>query len=130
APAALLPTLVAQTHALRLLARQAGPADRARGLLLASRFAEYTGWISQESGDDGAALWWTDLAVDLAEAAGDRELGAYANVRRALVALYRHDSIATVALARQAGAARCGPPDPRARRAAGGAGPRHRRRLR
>jgi transcriptional regulator with XRE-family HTH domain len=109
APAALLPTLVAQTHALRLLARQAGPADRARGLLLASRFAEYTGWISQESGDDGAALWWTDLAVDLAEAAGDRELGAYANVRRALVALYRHDSIATVALARQAGAARCGP---------------------
>jgi transcriptional regulator with XRE-family HTH domain len=109
APAALLPILVAQTHALRLLAQRGAGTERVNGLLLASRFAEYTGWISQESGDDRAALWWTDQAVEMAEAAGDRELGAYANVRRALVALYRHDPIATVALARQAGSAHCGP---------------------
>jgi transcriptional regulator with XRE-family HTH domain len=102
APATLIPMLVAQTHALRVLALGAQPGTRAALLLLAARFAEYTGWMAQESGNDEWALWWTDRAVELAQAGGDDELAAYALVRRALVAMYRHDATGTVELARHA----------------------------
>ncbi len=33
--------------------------------LLRARYAEYAGWMWQESGNDGAALWWTDKAVEM-----------------------------------------------------------------
>ena len=103
-PAVLLPTLIVQVHTIRALAA-AGPA-RPGLLVLAARFAEYTGWMFQESGDERAAAWWTDQAVQYATAAGDLELAAYALVRRANAALYRDDAVATIALARQAQADR------------------------
>lgn len=109
APAALIPVLVAQTHALRLLARSSTLPAPATALVLAGRFAEFTGWMAQEAGDDEGALWWTARAVELAAAGGDRELRAYASVRRGLVALYRHDARETIATARRALAARCSP---------------------
>lgn len=56
----------------------------------------------QESGNERAALWWTQRAVDLASAGGDRHLAGYALVRRALVTLYHDDAKETIALARQA----------------------------
>lgn len=104
-PMVTMPMLVAQTHALRALGRYAGPDARDRLLVLAGRFAEYTGWMAQEAGDDAAALWWTERAVELATAGGDEELAVYALVRQALVALYRHDAMRTIALAQQAQAA-------------------------
>jgi hypothetical protein len=107
-PAALLPTLIAQTQTLRGLAAAARNPARPVLLGLAARYAEYTGWIAQEMGDDHAALWWTDEAVRMAEAAGQPEMGAYALVRRALVGMYRGDAAETIDLARMAEA------DPRA----------------
>lgn len=98
----LMPTLVAQTHTLRRLANGAGAAERDAAFRLAARFAEYTGWLAQEGGDEQRALWWTDRAVKLAETGGDQQLAAYAFVRRGLVALYRCDADETVALARAA----------------------------
>ena len=56
----------------------------------------------QETGDERAALWWTQRAVDLAAAGGDQALAGYALVRRALVTLYREDAEQTIALARRA----------------------------
>ena len=76
--------------------------ERAILLGLAARYAEYTGWMAQEIGDDHAALWWTDEAVRMADAAGQPEMGAYALVRRALVGMYRGDAAETVDLARMA----------------------------
>ncbi|MEV8629300.1 helix-turn-helix transcriptional regulator [Streptomyces sp. NPDC051079] len=107
APAAfVLPSLAAQARALPSLARASG-GRTARGLyVLASRYAEFTGWMAQESGDDGAALTWTDAAVRLAEAAGDRDLAAYALVRRGLIAFYSGDAKATVELVQGAQAGR------------------------
>jgi tetratricopeptide (TPR) repeat protein len=84
------------------MARRLRGAQRDGAMVLAARFAEYTGWITQELGDDHRAIWWTNLAVDLAEAGGDPEMAAYALVRQALVALYRHDAATTVRLARAA----------------------------
>jgi transcriptional regulator with XRE-family HTH domain len=109
APASLLPILITQTHTLRLLASTSTVPVRTNALLLASRFAEYTGWIAQEAGDDHGALWWTDRAVELATAGGDHELSAYALVRRGLVAMYRNDARETIAVATRAQTARCSP---------------------
>jgi transcriptional regulator with XRE-family HTH domain len=99
APRTLIPALAAHTHALRSMAGHARPADRDAALLLAGRYAEYAGWMAQEAGDDVNAMWWTDRAVELADAGGDEEMAAYAMVRRGLIALYRHDATTTVALA-------------------------------
>nr|MDT0657923.1 helix-turn-helix transcriptional regulator [Micromonospora sp. DSM 115978] len=101
-PSDLVPVLISLTNSLRVMALRARPAAGDQMLVLASRFAEYTGWLAQEKGDEAAALWWTDLAVELATAGGDTEMASYAYVRRALVALYRHDAVETVALAQRA----------------------------
>jgi tetratricopeptide (TPR) repeat protein/DNA-binding XRE family transcriptional regulator len=101
-PGALLPTLVAQTQTLNALAASARNPARSILLGLAARYAEYTGWIAEEVGDDHAALWWTEEAVRMADAAGQPEMGAYALVRRALVGMYRGDAAETIDLARMA----------------------------
>ncbi|MDX3279338.1 helix-turn-helix domain-containing protein [Streptomyces scabiei] len=101
-PGFLLPGLIAQTHTLRELSAHVDSRTRQELLALGSRYAEYVGWLVQETGDEQAALWWTQRAVDLAAAGGDRALAGYALVRRALVTLYQDDAQQTVALARQA----------------------------
>lgn len=101
-PGFLLPGLIAQTHTLREISAHADPRIRPKLLALGSRYAEYVGWLVQETGDEQAALWWTQRAVDLAAAGGDRDLAGYALVRRALVTLYHEDAKETIALARQA----------------------------
>lgn len=53
--------------------------------LLAARYAEFTGWLLQDSGDDVLALRHTDRAVELAEAFGDRSLTAYNLMRKSSV---------------------------------------------
>ncbi|MFF5147486.1 helix-turn-helix domain-containing protein [Streptomyces sp. NPDC013157] len=102
-PAVVTQILVTAMNALRGLAHGASrEADRAAALRLAARYAEYTGWMTQEAGDERASLWWTDRAVALADAGGDTEFAAYTLVRRADVALYRMDGRATVEYARTA----------------------------
>ncbi|MYV72150.1 helix-turn-helix domain-containing protein [Streptomyces sp. SID2131] len=102
APKVLLPLLETQTRMIAGLASDARSASRAPALLLASRFAEFTGWMAQEAGDDDAALGWTGEAAELARAGGDPYLSSYALVRRALVTMYGGDAAGTVALARRA----------------------------
>ncbi|GAA2155304.1 hypothetical protein GCM10009727_63090 [Actinomadura napierensis] len=105
APGLVLPVLIAQTHTLRELASHAGPRTRPDLLRLASRYAEYVGWLVQETGNDESALWWTRYAA----AGGDQELTAYGLVRHALVTLYRDDARSTIDLARRAQAGRVSP---------------------
>ncbi|MEV7168794.1 helix-turn-helix transcriptional regulator [Streptomyces sp. NPDC093224] len=102
APGVLLPLLQTQTRVVVSLASDAPSASRAAALLLASRFAEFTGWMAQEAGDSNTALGWTGEAVQLAHAGGDPHLSSYALVRRALVTLYDGDAAATITLARRA----------------------------
>ncbi|WP_381563092.1 helix-turn-helix domain-containing protein [Streptomyces eurythermus] len=95
----VLPPLIAQTHSLEQLAVASGPRGRKELLVLASRYAEYAGWMAQESGDEAAALWWTDRAVQLASAGADKALAVYAQVRRSLISLYRGDIAESMELA-------------------------------
>ena len=101
-PAVVLEALIAQTRAVHGLARENPEPVRSRLLLLAGRMAEYTGWLSQEAGNEQDALGWTRHAADLARAGGDREIETYALVREAGLALYRQDPITTIDLARRA----------------------------
>lgn len=101
-PGLLLPVLIAQTHTLRELAARTGPRLRRELLRLGSRYAEYVGWLVQETGDERTALWWTQRAVDLAIAGDDHQLAAYGFVRHALVTLYRREAAQTVDLAARA----------------------------
>ncbi|MEV6983569.1 helix-turn-helix transcriptional regulator [Sphaerisporangium sp. NPDC051017] len=101
-PGLLMPALIAQTHVLRDLSAHAGTRVRRALLKMGSRYAEYVGWLAQEAGDEKAALWWTQRAVELAAAGGDGDLAAYGLVRRALVTLYRGEAEQTVELARRA----------------------------
>ncbi|MFE3586329.1 helix-turn-helix domain-containing protein [Streptomyces niveus] len=102
APKVLLPLLETQTRLITGLATDARSVSRTPALLLASRFAEFTGWMAQEAGDSAAALGWTVEAAELARAGGDPHLGSYALVRRALVTMYGGDAAGTVTLARRA----------------------------
>ncbi|MFE1800565.1 helix-turn-helix domain-containing protein [Streptomyces sp. NPDC059517] len=101
-PAGVLPPLIAQTHSLEQLALRSGPRTRRSLLVLASRYAEYAGWMAQEGGDDAAALWWTERAVQLANAGQDTGLAMYAHVRGSLISLYRGDVAQAVQLATRA----------------------------
>ncbi|MFF2191903.1 helix-turn-helix domain-containing protein [Streptomyces sp. NPDC058157] len=109
-PAVLLPLLEAQTRAVVALVSKSDPHNRPPLLLLASRFAEFTGWMAQEAGSSRAALAWTADAVLLAQAGGDPHLASYALVRRALVTFYDGDAAATTGLAAQARSDRRLPP--------------------
>lgn len=101
-PIVVLPSVIAQVQTLRLLAAGAGEPQRAELYVLASRIAEYAGWMYQETGDDPRALWWTDYATSLALAGNDRIMASYALFRHAEIALYQQDALGTIDLARQA----------------------------
>ncbi|MGW3007441.1 helix-turn-helix domain-containing protein [Streptomyces sp. NPDC001219] len=102
APAAMLPVLRSQVSNVIALAARSTGSSRDSLLVTASRFAEYIGWMAQESGDEPLALNATAEAVALARAGGDEHLADYALVRRALVTYYNGDAPRTVALAQQA----------------------------
>lgn len=101
-PSVVAPMTITATATLRGLGRAAPPAQRGEALRLAARFAEYTGWMAQEAGNDPAARWWTGQAARLAKAGGDHEMAAYALLRQAELALCQGDSMSTVALAHAA----------------------------
>ncbi|MET8762563.1 helix-turn-helix transcriptional regulator [Lentzea sp. NPDC004782] len=101
-PMVVLEPLKALQHTVHGLAREnTGPVGTTL-LRLAARIAEYTGWMSQEAGDEQGALWWTRHASELSRAAGDPDIASYAFVRESGLALYRQDAAATINLAQQA----------------------------
>jgi transcriptional regulator with XRE-family HTH domain len=101
----LIPVLAGQVNVIQEIARNTGEHTSRTLLIIASRYAEYTGWLVQETGADSGALWWTRHAVDLANAAGDSDFAAYGLVRHALMTLYRGDAAQTTQLAVRAQAA-------------------------
>lgn len=98
-PDILIPVLTGQANMIQEIARNTRGHTYRILLTIASRYAEYTGWLLQEAGTDSEALRWTLHAVALANAAGDSHFAAYGLVRHALVAMYRGDAAQTVQLA-------------------------------
>jgi transcriptional regulator with XRE-family HTH domain len=102
-PRMVLDLLARPTGMVRALATGARDPDQHRRLmLLAARYAEYTGWMAQESGDNADAMRWTAFAARLAGAVGGTDLVQFALVRGADLALYQADATRTIELAQRA----------------------------
>jgi transcriptional regulator with XRE-family HTH domain len=101
-PAILAPVLAGQITVIQTIATHTGQRASRPLLIIASRYAEYTGWLVQETGTDLGALRWTRQAIELANAAGDSNLAAYGLVRHALMTLHRGDAAQTTQLAERA----------------------------
>jgi transcriptional regulator with XRE-family HTH domain len=98
-PDVLVPVLAGQANVIQEIAKTTGAHTSRSLLIIAARYAEYTGWLVQETGNDFGALRWTRHAIDLANAAGDFDFAAYGLVRYGLVTLYRGDAAQTTQLA-------------------------------
>jgi transcriptional regulator with XRE-family HTH domain len=103
-PRFVLDPVVAASRVLRDGAAGIDGADGRAVWLLAARFAEYAGWMAQESGNDVAAIRWSQTAVQWAGCGGDPTMAAYALVRRALIAQHRGDAKGAIGFARRAAA--------------------------
>lgn len=108
-PDLLIPVLAEQVNIIQEIAKNTGEHTSRALLIIASRYAEYTGWLVQETGSDFGALRWTRHSVDLANAGGDSDFAAYGLVRHALVTMYRGDPEQTTQLALRAQAATLSP---------------------
>jgi hypothetical protein len=60
----------------RLCQGARGP-ERDEGLAIAARYAEFCGWLYQDSGHADSAIYWTDQALDYGHELGDQRLIAY-----------------------------------------------------
>jgi transcriptional regulator with XRE-family HTH domain len=108
-PAILIPMLAGQLTVIQKIAANNSQRSSQPLLIIASRYAEYTGWLVQETGNDFGALRWTRQAIDLANVAGDSDFAAYGLVRHALITLYRGDQAQTTQLAERAQAGTLAP---------------------
>jgi transcriptional regulator with XRE-family HTH domain len=100
-PAMVLGPVIAHVHTLRALAVASPEPMRSDLMLFGARVAEYAGWMNQEAGSEPDALRWTDRAAELA-AGRDPHLESFVLFRKAEMAMYRHDPMRTVELARRA----------------------------
>jgi transcriptional regulator with XRE-family HTH domain len=100
-PGSVVHPVIQTIQSLRTLALRTRGADRCDVLSLAARYAEYAGWMSQELGNDQAAILWTGQCANFAREAKDWDLVGYTLVRRAELALYQEDGSSTVEFATQ-----------------------------
>ncbi len=80
-PSFVLTTASAQLRQLEALAENGAPEVAA----LAARFAEFTGWLHQDTGDVPEALRLTGRSVDLADVSGNDALMTYNLMRKSNV---------------------------------------------
>lgn len=71
-------------------------------LRTAARYAEFAGWLHQDSGDMVCAVSWTERALSLAHAAGEAGLVAYTLMRRSNQAVEQGKSTLALGLAEAA----------------------------
>jgi len=86
-PSFVLSTALGQLHQVEQLAAS-GAVELAQ---LAARYAEFTGWLQQDVGNDVEALRLTSRSVDFAEMADDGELATYNRMRKANVLMTAGD---------------------------------------
>ncbi|MFE5051525.1 hypothetical protein ACFRAI_35085 [Streptomyces sp. NPDC056637] len=85
-PRFLVPAVQSQVPLIeQLCADAAGPA-RSEVLRVGLRYAEFLGWLYQDSGDSQEAMLWTNRALDYAYELDDPTLSAYVFQRRANIA--------------------------------------------
>ena len=105
-PGSLLP-ITQKMYELTDRARRTAKGDLRQHLIaIASLYAEFYGWMRQESGDLPGAVAWTERALKQAHAVDDPNPAAYAYIRLGQFAEIEGDADQVIGLARAA--QRCG----------------------
>jgi tetratricopeptide (TPR) repeat protein len=86
-PRTLLPVMEAQADAIESLTREANGHLLTDLLQVGARYAEFAGWLAQDSGDAGMATSWYRRALEWAEAAGDDRMAGFVLMRRSVQAI-------------------------------------------
>jgi transcriptional regulator with XRE-family HTH domain len=82
----MLDICVRQTNFIQKMLPDAKTADRSRLLYVGARFAEFAGWVHQDSGDLSKALYWTNIALELAQESSDIHMVSYIQMRKSNIA--------------------------------------------
>lgn len=98
-PRQLLGPVLAQIEVLNGLRSHTRPGTAEPTLRLLAQYAEFAGWLHQDSGDTAAAMFWSDRATQWAQAIGDYQMVAYMLVRKSNIALLDDDAVNVVDLA-------------------------------
>ncbi|MGW6476688.1 hypothetical protein ACWGDS_01805 [Streptomyces sp. NPDC055059] len=85
-PRFLVPAVQSQVPLIEQLCADAGGSARGEVLRVGLRYAEFLGWLYQDSGDSQEAMLWTNRALDYAYELDDPTLSAYVLQRRANIA--------------------------------------------
>jgi transcriptional regulator with XRE-family HTH domain len=85
-PRYLVPTVQSQLPLIDRLCQASRGADRAKVVAVGARFAEFCGWLYQDSGQPDSAVFWTNRALDYALEMNDPQLIAYVTMRKSNIA--------------------------------------------
>ncbi|MEU4741574.1 helix-turn-helix transcriptional regulator [Actinosynnema sp. NPDC023658] len=100
---ALMPTARAMYDYVDGLRRSARGEQRRALLGVAALYAEFLGWLHEETDDPRGAFQWTGRALEQGQAADDRDVVAYSYVRLSQLAAADGDTDRVIGLARAAG---------------------------
>lgn len=81
-PRYLLPFIYPQLSLIDQMCQSAREPERRPALFIGAKFAEFCGWLCQDSGDTTSAIYWTNQALDYAHELDDPQLLAYILVRK------------------------------------------------
>ena len=85
-PRYLVPTVQSQLPLIDRLCQATRGPDHTEVLAVAAQFAEFCGWLYQDSGKPDSAVFWTNHALDYAQELNDPQLIAYIMMRKSNIA--------------------------------------------
>jgi tetratricopeptide (TPR) repeat protein len=103
-PAQIIPAVQGYICLIKRLRSGRLGADRRALLHLQAEFAEFAGWLHQDSADFRHAQYWLDRALEWAHAVEDREMAVYVMARKSQLAGDMLDPVSAVDLADAAAA--------------------------
>jgi tetratricopeptide (TPR) repeat protein len=101
-PQLQLPTVASHFELVERLLRVATGRNRDDLFVLRTRYAEFAGWLHQDSGHWSAAVWWTERALSSAQETGDELMASYVMVKKSQQAEADGDVRLSISYARAA----------------------------
>lgn len=100
-PRVMLPGIVGHLETIKRLRTEARGQELDELLSIGAGYAEFAGWLSHDAGDYAAAATWCGTALEMADAAGDDVMAAFAMMRRAAAAISARDGAYAARLAQR-----------------------------
>jgi len=99
----VIPAVLGQIQMISQLRGGCRGTDRRQLLVMQAKYAEFAGWLHQDSRDFCVARYWLDRSLEWSCAAADRELSTFVMARKSQLAGDMSDAVDAVDLAAAAG---------------------------